>query len=219
MNDVAFSVVAGVVGVVVGWFVVPPAAAWSPGTPTPLLSLRWRVGQCVATAGAVFAAALAIGAGWRAVPPLLALPAIVAASAADAVTRRLPDRLVLPSALAVGVVMVTAAAGADHLGWIGRALGGVGILTGFLLVIHVVSPAGMGFGDVKFGLILGAVLGWLHPFLAVYGLMLGSLLGALVGGVVAVLRRDRKLAIPFGPFLAAGTVIALVGGAALDVGT
>jgi leader peptidase (prepilin peptidase) / N-methyltransferase len=219
VSEGGFAAVVAVGAVPAGWFLVPAVAAWAPRTPTPLLERSWRVGQCLATVLAAAAIALAIGDGWRVVPLLLLVPVVVAASAADLITRRLPDRLVLPSVPATAALMAVAALAAGHPGWLGGAAAGAAGLAGFLFVMHLISPGGMGFGDVKFGLILGAMLGWLHPLLAVYGLLAASLLGSLVGGAIALARRDRKLAIPFGPFLAAGTVIALVVGAAMDVGT
>lgn len=219
MSDVGFAALMAAVAVPIGALVVPVVAAWSPGTPTPLLERSWRIAQCGATVVAAGAVALTLGDGWRVVPPLVLVPVVVAASAADLVTRRLPDRLVLPAIVATAAVTAIVALAAGHPGWLGGAAAGAGVLAGFLFVIHLISPGGMGFGDVKFAVILGALLGWLHPLLAVYGLLAASLLGSLVGGAVALARRDRKLAIPFGPFLAAGTIIALVVGAAMDVGT
>jgi leader peptidase (prepilin peptidase) / N-methyltransferase len=71
-------------------------------------------------------------------------------------------------------------------------------------------PAGMGMGDVKLALFMGAVLG---KAVAV-ALMLG-MLAALVPGLFLLARhgsRARKMAIPFAPFLALGSVIALFWG-------
>jgi prepilin signal peptidase PulO-like enzyme (type II secretory pathway) len=65
-------------------------------------------------------------------------------------------------------------------------------------------------GDVKLALLIGALLGRTTPV----GMMLG-LLFALVPSVVLFARhgrRARKMAIPFGPFLAAGAVVALFAG-------
>ena len=68
----------------------------------------------------------------------------------------------------------------------------------------------MGDGDVRLSPLLGAYLGWLNPGLAAVGLFFGFLTGAIVGVVVLVAKRgDRKTAVPFGPFLALGTVLAI----------
>ncbi len=73
--------------------------------------------------------------------------------------------------------------------------------------MHLVYPAGMGMGDVKLALLLGAALGWL----VVLALFVGSL-GVGLAGVVFLVREGRaarKKAIPFGPFLALGAIAAL----------
>lgn len=69
---------------------------------------------------------------------------------------------------------------------------------------------GMGGGDVKLLAMIGAFLGWKAVILTI---LLSSLLGSVIGiGVMLVKGKDLKYAIPFGPFLAAGAVIALAWG-------
>ena len=81
---------------------------------------------------------------------------------------------------------------------------------GLLFVLHLASPAGLGFGDVKLGLLLGLYLGAVSLGLVLWGLLLGSLVGVVAALPVAVRTRDRRAGIPFGPALAAGTVLALI---------
>ncbi|MBV8388135.1 MAG: prepilin peptidase, partial [Acidimicrobiia bacterium] len=80
----------------------------------------------------------------------------------------------------------------------------------------LISPRGMGFGDVRLSFLLGLFLGWLdlrHVFLGVF---VGFLLGSIVGLVLMALRRrGRRDHIPFGPFLAAGAVIAVLFGTSI----
>jgi leader peptidase (prepilin peptidase)/N-methyltransferase len=81
----------------------------------------------------------------------------------------------------------------------------------FFLVVHLVSPAGLGMGDVKLGLLLGAGLGRY----VVLGLFAG-LLAASAAGVVLLVREGRaarKRTMPMGPFLALGAIVALFIGA------
>jgi leader peptidase (prepilin peptidase)/N-methyltransferase len=93
-------------------------------------------------------------------------------------------------------------------------LGALGA-AGFLLVAALAYPAGMGMGDVKLALLLGAMLGRLVGV----GLMLG-MFAALVPSAVLFARHGaaaRKMGIPFAPFLAFGAVVALfVGKPLLD---
>ena len=77
----------------------------------------------------------------------------------------------------------------------------------------------MGFGDVRLSAVLGLYLGWLGWAEIPAGLFAGFLYGALVGlGVMAVVgRKGRKYQVPFGPFLALGTMtIVLFGDPILD---
>lgn len=72
---------------------------------------------------------------------------------------------------------------------------------------------GMGFGDVKLLAMIGAFLGWRAVPLC---LLLASLSGSVIGlGVMLLRGKDRKFPIPFGPFLAAGALIALLFGDAI----
>jgi leader peptidase (prepilin peptidase) / N-methyltransferase len=72
---------------------------------------------------------------------------------------------------------------------------------------------GMGFGDVTLAPALGASLGWVSPWLAVFGLLTAFMVGALVGAVLLLSGRARRGSrVPFGPFLALGWVMAVTVG-------
>jgi leader peptidase (prepilin peptidase)/N-methyltransferase len=82
--------------------------------------------------------------------------------------------------------------------------------SGFLFLAVLAYPAGMGMGDVKLALVMGAALGKTVPV----ALMLG-MFSALVPAVFLLARhgsKARKMGIPFGPFLALGSVVALFAG-------
>jgi leader peptidase (prepilin peptidase)/N-methyltransferase len=128
---------------------------------------------------------------------------LVAVSATDLEHRIIPNRIVVPAGL-----IVLAANTALHPSprWAIAAVGG----SGFLLAAALAYPAGMGMGDVKLAFLMGAALG---SSVAV-GLFVG-MLAALVHGIVILLRHGtagRKMGIPFGPFLALGSVVALFAG-------
>jgi leader peptidase (prepilin peptidase)/N-methyltransferase len=132
--------------------------------------------------------------------------ALVAVSATDLEHRIIPNKIVLPAA-----VVVLAAQTALHPSpeW---ALGALGA-SGFLFVAALAYPAGMGMGDVKLALLMGAMLGRTVGV----ALMLGMIV-ALVPGIVLLAKhgqKARKMGIPFGPFLALGSVVALFWGHAL----
>jgi leader peptidase (prepilin peptidase) / N-methyltransferase len=133
---------------------------------------------------------------------------LVALSAIDVERRILPDLITLPSFVLVVAAQI-ALAPDRTLEWIGAALAA----SGFLFAALVAYPKGMGMGDVKLALLLGAALGW-HVGVA---LMVG-MLAAMVLGLVLIARSGaaaRKAAIPFGPFLAFGAVAALFWGDAI----
>lgn len=90
---------------------------------------------------------------------------------------------------------------------IGRALLGGAIGFGLFFVTAVVARGGMGWGDVKMALLIGLVVGLPQVFVA---LLLAVLLGGTVATTLVVLRiKRRKEVIPFGPFLAIGTLVTL----------
>jgi leader peptidase (prepilin peptidase) / N-methyltransferase len=168
--------------------------------------------------GVLFAA---IGARFStswALPAYLVLgAALLAISAIDLEHFIIPNRIVYP----VGLTLVPLFALAALLGhqWdaFERAL--LGGLAGFgaLLLIHLISPRGMGFGDVRLCFLLGLALGWLGWPDVMFGIFAGFLYGSVIGLALIALRiRDRKSALPFGPFLAAGTItVVLLGAPAL----
>jgi len=128
---------------------------------------------------------------------------LVAVSIVDLESRRIPNRIVLPG-LAGALVARTALDPSPR--WIaGAALAG-----GSLLVLALVYPAGLGMGDVKLAAFLGAWLAW-DGLLA---LVLGSFAAFIpaLGIIIARGRAARKVALPFGPFLALGGVVALLAG-------
>jgi leader peptidase (prepilin peptidase) / N-methyltransferase len=133
---------------------------------------------------------------------------LVVVTRTDFEHRLIPDRILLPGAL---VVLALRTIDEPSVAWI---LGGLGAgLALFLLVL--VYPRGMGMGDVKLALFLGVGLG----LSVVVALFFGFIAGAVPALALLVRhgRAARKLAIPLGPFLALGGVIALfVGDAILD---
>ncbi|PGY07578.1 A24 family peptidase [Bacillus sp. AFS031507] len=90
-----------------------------------------------------------------------------------------------------------------------------GAVSGFilLLLIAVVSKGGMGGGDVKLYALLGLVLGFKLVLLSFF---LSTLFGAVIGGLALLFRIvKRRQPIPFGPFIAAGTLTAYYWGSDL----
>lgn len=131
---------------------------------------------------------------------------LVVLSAIDAQHRIVPNRIVLPAA---AVALVAHTAIDPSPAWLAWALAAAGGL--FLVVLAY--PKGLGMGDVKLALLLGAMLG---PSVTV-ALMIG-LFAALVPSAVLVSRHGtaaRKMGVPLVPFLALGAVVALFFGDAI----
>jgi leader peptidase (prepilin peptidase) / N-methyltransferase len=193
--------------------------AWRDNVPVlSWLLLRGRCRSCsakisplypaveLATAGLVAACFLAFGLSGKAFVSAFFCVVLVAVTATDITHRIVPNRIVLPAAV---IVLAAQTALEPSPEW---ALGALGA-SGFLLLAALAYPAGMGMGDVKLALLLGAMLGRLVGV----GLMLG-MLAALLPSIVLLARHGsaaRKMGIPFAPFLALGAVIALFAGDSL----
>ena len=157
----------------------------------------------LATAGLVAACFVVFGLTGIAVLSAFFCAVLVAVTSTDLTHRIVPNRIVLPAA---AIVLVGHTLLDPSPAWVLGSLGA----SGFLFVAALAYPAGMGMGDVKLALLLGAMLGKL----VAVGLMLGMLF-ALVPSVVLLARHGRaarKMGIPFAPFLALGAVVALFAG-------
>jgi leader peptidase (prepilin peptidase)/N-methyltransferase len=127
---------------------------------------------------------------------------LVALTRIDIEQRIVPNRIVLPAAATVLAAQL-ALFPERALEWTLSAL----LASLFFLLAHLVSPGGMGMGDVKLGLLLGAALGKSVGTAIVIGL-----LAAAVAAVYLVARDGlaaRKTAIPLVPFLAFGAFVVL----------
>ena len=168
----------------------------------------------VAGTGALFAAmALRLGESW-ALPAFLVFTAgLVALSVIDLRHQVLPNRIVYPlTEISVVLLGVAAIGDADGEAFLRALVCAVGAFLVFLL-LHLVAPRGMGFGDVKLSFVLGLFLGWLGVGETVLGLFLGFVYGAVIGLVLLATKvRSRQQPIPFGPFLAAGTITGILFG-------
>ena len=182
------------------------------------ISVRYPLVE-LGTAVLFVAAAVRLGATWQ-LPAFCAFFAsLLAISVIDLDHYIIPNRVVYPT-LAVTIPLLVAAAAADgswgHLR--NAAIGGV---AGFLvlLAIHVAVPRGMGFGDVRLAGVIGMMHGWLGLRYLFLGLFLAFLLASVIGVALIVAHlRSRKDAVPFGPFMALGAVLAVLWGRAiLDV--
>lgn len=152
--------------------------------------------------GLAAASFLHFGVGARGFISAIFVVVLVVLSVIDIEQGLLPNRIVLP---ATGVILALQLIFFPHqaLEWIVATLG-----AGFVFLLAYLSyRAGLGLGDVKFAMLLGAGLG--------KGVVLGAFLGmfaAGIGGLVIIARSGldaRKQTMPLGPFLALGAIISL----------
>ena len=131
---------------------------------------------------------------------------LVALSVIDLKHRIVPNRIVLPAA---GITLVAHTLIDPSPEWLLAAVGA----SGFFLAAALIHPAGLGMGDVKLALLLGAMLGQS----VLVAIMLGFI-AALVPSVVLFAMhgaKARKMALPLVPFLALGSIVALYWGSPL----
>jgi leader peptidase (prepilin peptidase) / N-methyltransferase len=165
--------------------------------------------------GALFVAvALTFEDPWAAalLAPFLAL--LVAISVIDLRTKKIPNRLVYPACLVAAGWIVVADLTGSELDAIRAGLGfltyGVGLLT-----VALISPRGMGMGDVKLAAFIGLVLGSLGLRYVAVAAAAGVAMGGVASVIALIAGAGRKTRIPFGPFLAAGAAVATFAGGAI----
>jgi leader peptidase (prepilin peptidase)/N-methyltransferase len=175
-----------------------------------LPGLAWRCAVATAVVGAVL--------GWSVglATPLLFLaylaPVGVALSLVDWRTRLLPTKVIAPSYAVVVVLAVAAAVPGQDWDDLRRAALGWLVAGGTFVLMWLVYPRGMGYGDVRLSGVLGIALGYLGWGPLLVGIYAGFLVGGLGGGLLSVLRVVERRSYPFGPFMFVGTVIGVVWG-------
>ncbi|HEX6870109.1 MAG TPA: prepilin peptidase [Micromonosporaceae bacterium] len=175
--------------------------------------VRWGgPGWLAAVAGAVASGLLA--ATVRA-PELLLLVALVVLGVllarVDLACRRLPHQLVAPAGWVSLATYAALAAGTGGWDRLLRAGAGAAVLAAVYLFVFLLPGGGLGFGDVKLATLLGLHLGWLGWSSVLYGAVLPWLInGPVVLALLLAGRVGRKSALPFGPALLTGALVAAV---------
>lgn len=188
-------------------------AGWKWGRPQPRPNASWArdVAMGAVVAGAVSAGFVRFGLTGTGALAGFFLSVLVVLSAIDLRERRLPNRIVVPSA-----AVVLAAQVALHpdrtIEWIASAFGA----SALLLVAAIAYPGGLGMGDVKLALMLGAMLGTSVASALLLGCFAAGGFGLLLIATQGV--AARKTALPFGPFLALGAAVTLLAGPILNLG-
>jgi len=166
----------------------------------------------LATGGLFLGASLSFRDVWVAVVMAAFLAVLLALAVIDLRNRIIPNRIVYPSVLAGAAAVLAIDLAGGPLDVV-HGLIGLAAFGGTFLVIALISPRGMGMGDVKLAGLIGLMVG----SIALQRVAVAAGAAILIGGVVAIaalaLGRGRKSAIPFGPSLAAGAAVALFAGA------
>ncbi len=188
-----------------------------PLRPLPTLASQTRsVRQLlviVATVGLFAGTAVRFGADSVVPAYLVFFVCLVSVSVIDSKLQIIPNRIVYPTIFASVPLLALAALVGGEWDRFVHALIGATLAWLALLIIHLISPAGMGFGDVRLSFVLGLFLGWISLTHVLTGLFLGVLLISAVGLVLAGLRlKSLQEHIAFGPFLAAGSTLAVFAG-------
>src|SRR4051794_30890031 len=204
----------GSCGLQLGPLDLVPVVSW--------LVLRGRCRRCKAQIGieplvleivdcALYVAlAVHFGLSWELAAFCVLASGLVALSWIDLRTKRLPRSIIYATA-AIGIpLLVIAAIVRDEPKRIWMMLLGAACALAFMAIVYAASRGGMGDGDVRLSPLLGAYLGWLNPGFVAIGFFLAFLMGAVVGVALMIVGRGgRKTAVPFGPFLAVGTIAAV----------
>ena len=180
-------------------------ARWSGGR-TDAVETR-RLGVLAIAALSVAALVVAAAAGAIPLAGAAAIALLVPAAVVDVVERRLPDVWVIAAmgALPIALALDLAFGASTHTDpTLGGMVGGAAAMAFPVLALHLVSPASMGFGDVKAAAVLGAAVGTVDWRLGALALCVAAASGAAAG----LLARQRT--IPFGPFLVLGAWLSLL---------
>jgi len=124
---------------------------------------------------------------------------------------RIPNKLTQPAALAAAPLLALSLLTDWSDVSLLRALLGALAMGGFYFLLFFIYPAGMGFGDVKLAPIIGAQLGFFGWIPEIRAVIAAYLIVGPVAIMLLILGRARmKSGFPFGPFMAAGAIVALV---------
>jgi leader peptidase (prepilin peptidase)/N-methyltransferase len=158
----------------------------------------------IATAAACGLVAWRLPVGWPLVAALYFAVVGVVLTAVDWRTRRLPDALTLPSyPIMIGLLAPS--------GRLPVALVCACALGGVYALLWLARPAGIGLGDVKLAGLIGLVTGAVGPGATILAGLGGHVLGALYAlGLLATKRATRSSEFPFGPFMLAAALLAIL---------
>lgn len=179
------------------------AAMLSDGQPAP-----GRRGALSAAVAAAVAPLLARSAASTAqlLPAAALLCVLFTAALTDFETRRIPNRLT-----GAGLLVMIALTALFEPNFVAERLLFASLLFAFFLAAALVRPGGLGLGDVKLAVVIGAALGAASVIAVAFAFSIGALVGAAIA-LARGWRHARAVALPLAPFLAAGSALTLLFG-------
>jgi leader peptidase (prepilin peptidase) / N-methyltransferase len=172
--------------------------------------LAWRTALAGAVVGGLVGART--GWGWELLLLGYLVPVGIALAVVDWRTRLLPTWVIAPSyVVVVGLACLASLLSGDWDDLV-RAGWGWAVAGGTFLLLWLVYPRGMGYGDVRLSGVLGIALGYLGWGPLLVGVYAGFLLGGIGGGLLTLLRLVDRRAYPFGPFMLLGAVVGVLWG-------
>jgi leader peptidase (prepilin peptidase)/N-methyltransferase len=169
-----------------------------------------RIRRFAVLAAVVLLALTAVRIAPPSLPAYLYFVAVVVLLAAiDLEQRRLPNLIVLPSYAVLAALLALSSLWRHDFWPLARAGIGGALLLVFFLVLATAQPSGMGMGDVKLAGLIGLALGYLSWTALLFGCFAGILLAGIVG-LVLTARGRRQATMPYGPFLIAGALVAVL---------
>jgi leader peptidase (prepilin peptidase) / N-methyltransferase len=179
-----------------------PAAQTEPRALLELLPVgRDRTLVALASVGLAIWSVVDFGASGRALVGVVLCPVLIVLAAIDLKHRVLPNAVILPAVLAVGLIV----AAADPAGFLEHLYAALALF-GFLFIFALAVPSGLGMGDAKLGFLLGLSLGS-----RTLPAMLATFAASFLAAVWILARQGfsaRKQTIPFGPYMALGGILA-----------
>jgi len=175
-----------------------------------LPGLAWKSAVACLVAGVLVGAA--VGWEWAWVLWVPFVPVYVALAVIDWRTRILPTYLIRPTLAALAALVLVGWAVTGDGDAVLRSGLGLVVCGAFYLLLWLIYPRGLGFGDVRLSSPLGLALGWVGWGPVLVGVYAGFLLGGVIGGLLAVIKIVERKGFPFGPFMLLGALVGLLWG-------
>jgi leader peptidase (prepilin peptidase)/N-methyltransferase len=150
------------------------------------------------------------GRDWILIPFEIGMAGMITLAVIDAEQLVLPKRIVWMHLGLVAATMAPIALLTHRLGALGTAIGVALVWCGAFYAINAATPRLLGFGDVRYSLVLGLLLGWISVPTALVGYFLANLVGVVATvALLALKKTTRDTPLPYGTYLSAGAMLGI----------